>query len=99
MTEQDIYKWTFRSHRTFFSTFGKYEKNEGTNQIANLREHTNAKVSTAYYGGNGVWCGVLQSSEAGYGGEERGPATLVPDFRFTNLSLLDSMKSPSKSFL
>ena len=41
MTEQRIYcKWMFRSHRTFFSTFRKYGKNEDTNQNSNLHMHT-----------------------------------------------------------
>ena len=101
MTEQRIDKWTFRSHRTFFSTFRKYGKNEGTNQNSNLRMHTNAKVSTAYYGG--TWGGASYYRVARLGMEARSGvqqlSTLVPDLRFTNLSLLASMKSPSRSFL
>jgi len=100
---KEIYtrKWTFRSHRTFFSTFRKYGKNEGTNQNSNLRMHTNAKVSTAYYGG--TWGGARYYRVARLGMEARSGvqqlSTLVPDLRFTNLSLLASMKSPSRSFL
>ena len=101
MTEQRIDKWTFRSHRTFFSTFRKYGKNEGTNQNSNLRMHTNAKVSAAYYGG--TWGGASYYRVARLGMEARSGvqqlSTLVPDLRFTNLSLLASMKSPSRSFL